>query len=309
MGFSEFIAQYKPFATKITKILLFTIGISILFQCKKKEQEITHQRGEMTIWVDPSNKNLITALTDIYTMKYPEVKFTLKYESESVILKKLMNLEADAAFINKPLDSIQTKYIEQESTIKPRSTLLAYDAVIFITSNQNERTFVDIEEIKNNLLAEKSQFVFDNANSGNFNTLIDNLKLNVPKDKGVQALQDTEKLFDFLNQSTNSIGIIGMNSISEKNNPKVQEILSKIKILPIRNSSNELIEPNLDNIINFKYPFFKGVYFIVKESGFGIGSGFSRFAGSQQGQLIVAREGLQPNYLYERIVEIRANPF
>jgi len=262
----------------------------------------------MTIWVDPTNENLVTALTDIYSMKYPEVKFNFIYEAENVILQNLMNTKASAAFINKPLSEQQTKYIEQESTMIPRSTLLAYDAVLFIVSNESTIEYVNVNELKTNLLTKNNSFVFDNPNSGNFNTLVEKLELTLPKDQSVQSLETTESLIEFITKSKNSIGIIGMNEISEKENPKIKEILSKIKILPIQNDKKELFEPTLENILDFNYPFFKGVYFIVSEPGFGIGSGFTRFAGSQQGQLIVAREGLQPNYLYERIVEIRNNP-
>lgn len=307
MVFLEFTERYEQFVRKTSKAgLVFFLSI-FLFSCNKKE-EISHQRGEMTIWVDPTNKNLITALTEIYQMKYPEVQFNFIYEAENVILQNLLNLNAEAAFINKPLNEQQTKFIEQESTVTPRSTLLAYDAVVFITSKENTQEFVDMEDLKENILNPKSKFVFDNPNSGNFNTLIDILELDVPKGQSVASLESTDSLINFISQSRNSIGIIGLNVISEKENPKVKEILSKIKVLPIKNKQNKIFEPTLENVLEFKYPFFKGVYFIVREPGFGIGSGFTRFAGSQQGQLIVAREGLQPNFLYDRVVQIRDKP-
>ncbi len=149
-----------------------------------------------------------------------------------------------------------------------------------------------------------NQIVFDNGNSGNFNTVREILKLNIAKDQPIQALESTDKVVEFVQKSPGSIGVIGLNEVSEKENPKVKEILSKVKVLPVLDENGIKQEPTVQHILAMNYPFFKGVYFIVSEPGFGIGSGFSRFAGSNQGQLIVKRAGLQPNFLYDREVQI-----
>lgn len=305
MEYSGFTGQSKRFAPKIFSIfaLLF-----LFLSCKKKENELSHQRGEMTIWVDPANKNLIEALTDVYVMKFPEVKFKFVYKPENIILKNLIDLKADAAFINKPLSQEQADYIFQQTTVKPRSTLLAYDAVIFIAGKESTIESVPVDELKQNIISGGNKFVFDDGNSGNFNTIKEALKIEIPKGIKINSLENAAQVIDFVNKSPGSIGIIGMNVISEKHSPEVKAILEKIKILPVKDSSNVLREATVENILSFDYPFFKGVYFIVREPGFGIGSGFSRFAGSQQGQLIVGREGLQPNYLYNREVQINSDP-
>lgn len=308
MAHLEYTEQSKRFAPRIFKFLGLILFSFSLLSCKEKKEEISHQRGEMTIWVDPSNKNLIEALTDVYVMKFPEVKFKFVYEPENVILQNLIKFKATAAFINKPLSEQQTEYIYQETTVRPRSTLLAYDAVIFISGKESSRESVTLDEIKQSILAADGKFVFDDGNSGNFNTVTDVLKIEIPKGQKVLALENTAQVIDFVTRSSDLVGIIGMNVISEKDNSEVKEIINKIKVLPIKDSANILREPTIENILAFDYPFFKGVYFIVSEPGFGIGSGFSRFAGSQQGQLIVGREGLQPNYLYAREVQINTKP-
>lgn len=274
-----------------------------MVQCKKGK-ETSHQEGEMTIYVDPSNKNLMEALTEIYTMKYPKVKFNLIYKSENQILKDLQDTIAKAAFINQPLSDQQTKYIAQKSDITPRSTLLAYDAAIFITSIENPAESVTLDQIRKGILEGNNQIIFDDGNSGNFNTVQNVLNLKIPSGKSIQAEENAQKVIEFVQKSPSSIGIIGLNEISEKDNPAVKEILTKVKVLSVVDENGVSQQPTVPNILAMNYPFSKGVYFIVSESGFGIGSGFSRFAGSNQGQLIVKREGLQPNFLYDREVEV-----
>ena len=303
MEFLGFIGLSKPSARKIINIFGILFLSFFLTQCKSGK-ETSHQEGEMTIYADPSNKSLLEALTDIYTMKYPKVKFNLVYKSENEVLKDLQDTIASAAFINQALTDQQTKFIAQKTDVTPRSTLLAYDAAIFITSIENPIDSITLDQIKNGILEGKSQIIFDSGNSGNFNTVQDVLKLSIPEGKSIQAEENAQKVIEFVEKSPTSIGIIGLNEISEKDNPNVKEILSKVKILSVVDEKGKSQEPTVPNILASNYPFSKGVYFIVREPGFGIGSGFSRFAGSNQGQLIVKREGLQPNFLYDREVQI-----
>ncbi len=274
-----------------------------LLHCKSGK-ETSHQEGEMTIYADPSNKNLLEALTDIYVMKYPKVKFNIIYKPENQVLKDLQDTVASAAFINQPLTAQQTKYIAQLTDVTPRSTLLAYDAAIFITSVNNPVDSITFDQIRYGILEGNNQIIFDDGNSGNFNTVKEVLNLKIPQGKSIQAEENAQKVIEFVQRSPQSIGVIGMNEISESDNPKVKEILTKVKILSVADEKGKIQQPTVPNILAMNYPFSKGVYFIVREPGFGIGSGFSRFAGSNQGQLIVKREGLQPNFLYEREVQV-----
>jgi phosphate transport system substrate-binding protein len=43
----------------------------------------------------------------------------------------------------------------------------------------------------------------------------------------------------------------------------------------------------------------------IRESYWGLGSGFQRFACGQIGQLIVEKEGLQPYYLFDKQLNIK----
>lgn len=303
MGFSGFIEVFKHFAQRTTNLFFLFLFLSFLFSCSKNE-EITHREGEMVIYVDPSNLNLLEALTEIYMIKFPKVSFKLIPQSENEILKNLIDTVAYAAFINQPLSDEYSKVIQQKTQTSTRSTLLAYDAALFINNIENSRTSISLSEIKNGILNDSLQIVFDNGNSGNFNTVIHKLGIELPINSSVFALNNADEVIDFVQKSRNSIGVIGMNEISESGNSQVIEILQKIKVLSVIDENGVAQEASVPNILTMSYPFSKGVYFIVREPGFGIGSGFSRFAGSQQGQLIVKRAGLQPNYLYAREVQV-----
>lgn len=300
MVFLEFTERSK---LEMIKFLLFPILLFSLFSCKNIE-EAKHRTGEITIYVEPSNKNLMDALSEIYQMKYPKTEFNFVYKPENEILKDLLDTVAYAAFINQPLSEEQADYINLQTKIHPRSTLLAHDAVIFITDINNPIDSISLDEIEDGILNNSLQIVFDNGNSGNFNTVKNKLDLEIPEGKTIQALDNADSIIEFVQKSKSSIGVIGLNEISETDDPRVKEILTKIKVLNIVDDEGKVREPSIPNILGLKYPFSKQIYFILVETGFGIGNGFSRFAGSQQGQLVVKRAGLQPHYLYDREIQI-----
>lgn len=303
MVFLEFTERSQPSKLEMIKYLLFPILLFSLFSCGNIE-EAEHRTGEITIYVEPSNKNLMDALSEIYQMKYPKTEFNFVYKPENEILKDLLDTVAYAAFINQPLSEEQADYINLQTKIHPRSTLLAHDAVIFITDIDNPIDSISLDEIEDGILNNTLQIVFDNGNSGNFNTVKNKLELEIPEGKTIQALDNADSIIEFVQKSKSSIGVIGLNEISETDDPRVKEILTKIKVLSIVDEEGKVREPSIPNILGLKYPFSKQIYFILVETGFGIGNGFSRFAGSQQGQLVVKRAGLQPHYLYDREIQI-----
>lgn len=288
----------------IKSILLFSLFLFAI-SCGDDKKYSSHSEGEMTIYCDPANKSLLEALTDIYMLKYPKVKFEIIYKPENNILADLMDTIANAAFINRPLTEEQNDYLFDLTRVHPRSTLLAYDAAVFITSRDYPGDTITFEEVRDGILAGDGSLVFDDGNSGNFNTVKEVLDLKIPEGIRIQAFESTEDVIEYVQRRKDAVGVIGMNEISEKDHPKVKEILQTIKVLEVIDKNGKPQPATAQNILGMNYPFFKGVYFIVREPGFNIGSGFSRFAGSQQGQLVVRREGLQPNFLYPR--EVRVN--
>lgn len=287
----------------IRNLLLFSV-LGWVIACGDDKKYVSHSEGEMTIYCDPANKSLLEALTEIYTMKYPKVEFHIIYKPENKILADLIDTVAHAAFINQPLTEEQSEYLYEKTKVHPRSTLLAYDAAVFIVDKEYPGDSITFDQIRNAILQGDGEIVFDDGNSGNFNTVKKVLDLEIPADLKIQALESTDKVIEYVKRRKNAVGVIGMNEISEEDNPRVREIMQSIKVLKAVDSNGKAQVASAQNILGMNYPFFKGVYFIVREPGFDIGSGFSRFAGSQQGQLIVRREGLQPNFLYPRQVKV-----
>lgn len=323
MAHLEFLEQLKDTEMIKNKILAFgsILAIALCMQsCKKKEStkieesktkgidKPLHTYGTLKISADPSYENVIKALTTIYNIEYPEVNFDIKYEIEELAIKDLYEGKTEFAVVSKPLTKDQEQFLYNKTKILYKASPIGLDATIFITSINNPKESISINEIKSNLYQENAaiNLVFDYPNSANFNTINDKLGITAPKGKAIKALKSAENVIDFVQQDQNAIGIIGLNTLSDKDNPKIKAYLNQVKILNVVDEKGNLVEPSRPNLRDGAYPFYRLIYFLKNEKGFGIGAGLTRFTGSQQGQLIIAKEDLQPYYLYKREVQLNS---
>lgn len=295
------------------------VALSFFTQACKDKEEIKvvdsktkgiekplHTYGTLKITADPSYKNVIKALTSIYNVQYPEVKFEYDFKIEELAIKDLYEGKTEFAIVSKPLTKDQETYLFNKTKILYKASPIGMDASIFITSIDNPLESISVNDIKTNLYADNGtyNFVFDYPNSSNYNTVNDKLGLTAPKGKAIKALESAENVIDFVQKDKNAIGIIGLNTLSDTDNPKVMEYLKSVKILKVADDKGDIYEPNNPNLRNGKYPFYRLIYFLKNEKGFGIAAGLSRFTGSQQGQLIILKENLQPYYLYKREIQL-----
>lgn len=269
-----------------------------------------HTYGTLKITADPSYKNVIKALTSIYNVQYPEVEFDYDFKIEELAIKDLYEGKTEFAIVSKPLTKDQETYLFNKTKILYKSSPIGMDATIFITSIDNPLENISVNDIKTNLYTENGNynFVFDYPNSSNYNTVNDKLGITAPKGKAIKALESAENVIDFVQKDKKAIGIIGLNTLSDTDNPKVKEYLKTVKILKVADAKGEVYEPTNPNLRNGKYPFYRLIYFLKNEKGFGIAAGLTRFTGSQQGQLIILKENLQPYYLYKREIQLNSQP-
>lgn len=298
----------------ILAISLFTTSCTKKEEVKVEESKTKgidkplHTYGTLKITADPSYENLVKAITSMYQIDYPEVKFDYDFKIEELAIQDLYEGKSEFAIVSKPLTKDQETYLFNKTKILYKASPIGMDATIFVTSIENPIDSISVKDIKANVYKDNPdiKLVFDYPNSANFNTLNDRLGITPPKGQAIKALKSAENVIDFVQNDKKTIGIIGLNTLSDTDNPKVKDYLTKVKILKVVNDKGEIFEPNNPNLRNGKYPFHRFIYFLKNEKGFGIAAGLTRFTGSQQGQLIILKENLQPYYLYKREVQINA---
>ncbi|PQL94311.1 substrate-binding domain-containing protein [Apibacter adventoris] len=292
-------------AKKIGFFYLIFLFFVLVNSCQKEiQQKEAYRKGKITIGIDPSFLNVGSALVEVFKSSYPEAQVNFKPEVEDLVIADFIQGKITMAMVSRNLSEQEGKILFAKTRMKFISTQIACDAIVLVTSKESLIDSIRISDLKKAIEHSDNSYVFDGGNSSNFNTLVRKLQLNISEDYKITALNNADQVINYVYKNKSSIGIIGLNALSDTGDPKVKEYLNKIKIIPIINFDNQVINPSIPNLRSGLYPFTKRIFLLNSENNFLLGSSFSRFAGSQRGQLIVTRAGLQPYFLYERRVQI-----
>jgi phosphate transport system substrate-binding protein len=168
-----------------------------------------------------------------------------------------------------------------------------------------------IDEIKtlltvdgNNSGSQKIKVVFDNNNSSTLNFLTEKTGIKEIS-KNCYALNSNQAVVDYISKEKNSIGVIGVNWISDNDDTTHLSFLKSAKVWEI--SSGEKLEsfkPYQAYIAQKIYPLWREVYMLSREAYTGLGTGFTSFVASERGQRIVLKSGLVPATMPVRFVEL-----
>jgi phosphate transport system substrate-binding protein len=270
----------------------------------------TPTAGKLAICADETYKPLIDSEVDTFNRIYTYADVTVKYKAESEVFNDLMNDSVRLIIVPRTLNKEELKQFEKWMIV-PRITKIAYDAVALIGSKDLQDSSYTIAELKTLLVAEgknsgsnKIKIVFDNNNSSTISFLKE--KTGAEKfSSNCYALNSSKAVLDYVSKEKNSIGIIGVNWISDKDDTTNFSFLKTAKVLEISQGLNsESLQPYQAYIARKTYPLYREVYMISKEAYTGLGAGFTAFVASERGQRIVLKFGLVPATMPVRLVEI-----
>lgn len=286
-------------------ILLLMFGFLFLAEsCKKSDHVVdTPQQGTITMEVDESFQSVSEALTERYMALYPGTKINLVIKKEDLALLDLLDNKARVIVMSRDLIDDEKKAYKQKVDLDLLPAKFAADAVVFIVPKNSTRESITMDEIKDELNSDKKNITFDATNSSNLNFVAQKLNTTPTKLK-FSIINGNKNLAEQLNQFPDKIGVISLNTLSRPYDAESEALRNSVKILKVVQGSQSY-EPVLKNLANMSYPFTRVLYFLTNEKYFGLGNGFIRFSCTQLGQIVVAKEGLQPYNIFKREVQMR----
>lgn len=271
---------------------------------KKLDNEDSPVRGTIKIAADESVKRIIDAEIQMYEMSYPAAKLNVIYMPENEAIRKMLNDEVRVAAVTRALTKAEMAALEEKG-YPTNPTIIAIDGVAIIANKKSGRKQISTTELKDILDGKKkTQVGFDNSNSSNLNYLIRKLNIADIKKGNVSAAESTQDLIKFIENNPNTIGVIGMSWISDADSKVAADIKSRVQLLAVSNGEGTAYDPTGYWLNQRKYPLERLVYLHIKESHWGLGRGFQKFACSQRGQLIIEKEGIQPFFLFDKEINI-----
>lgn len=302
------------------KILLlvpvFCIGY---FSCDNKPAvEIdTPTKGKVPISIDENIQPLTDELIDAFESSYPDAFLLQHYGSEKQVVQELYDDSSQLAVMTRTLRKDEIDYFAKKQ-YSVEHIKIASDAIVLLVNRENPDSIFTVDQIRRIMLGDDSvwtqlngnsklgaiNLVFDNANSSNLRYLTDTLIGKSPLGKNCFALSTNDSVINYVNSHPNSIGIVGLNWLGDRDSDEDMARRSKVSMAMIGKDSASATHPHQTALVTGSYPFVRGVWIVKIGKRRGLGTGFATFAYQERGQLIVQRAGLAPASPAERRVHI-----
>lgn len=296
--------------------ILFVSIISLLgWGCassnEKSEVIDTPTAGEINLSVDETLQPISEALVDVFHHQYPNAKINIRYRSEAECVRDLYNDSSKLIISGRQLTLEELEYFKSKN-LNPPHTKIATDAVALVANPKSRDTTFNYAELTKLLKGQNSQYniVFDNQNSGTVSHI-----LSITGDKqmptNAYAAKSNLEAVNYVATHEKSIGVIGWSWISDSDDPKTKEYLSKIRLVslaPKDAADGQKYKPYQLNLAQGKYPLSREVFIIQRLRSNGLSAGFNAFVISEIGQTIILKAGLLPAYQQERQIEMNVKP-
>ena len=326
------------------KKLCFTLSaliLAILFfnacsRAQKGTRTDTTTSGIGEIVADECFAPVVQQQIDVFESTYNEAAVIPTYTNEAQAFDLFMKDSIRVIIAARDITPNE-KLIIKDRNQTPRSQKYATDAIALIINKSNMDSLITMADIKKIMTGEISSWkelnpksklgdivvAFDSPNSSTVRYIRDSICGDKPLGNNLKAMASdstsaidlTERtpnqmVIDYVAASPNAIGVIGVNWISNPDDPQNLSFIDKINVMSVSKATKAFndnsFKPFPAYIALKEYPLSRDLYIIITDVRGGLPSGFVNFAAGEKGQRIVLKAGLYPAYQLTRVV--RANP-
>lgn len=287
------------------------IASALLGACSSPNSSNTPAKP-VKIYLEESFKPLFLSSIDTYHSQRAMGDVEGVFLPENDVIAGILSRTVSSICITRELNK-QELAILKKKNIEVRSDLLAKDAVALIVHPDNQDSLLTVDELKDILLGKttswktgkgKINVVFDNENSANFNYL-KNLAGFEKAPANVYAVKSNEEVINFVKNNKSAIGVIGVNWISDEDDPQALSFRKGLKVVSIAQTAGDnYFKPYQSYIYTKEYPLVREVYMINYAGRSTTNSDFINFMLGDKGQLIIQKSSLIPARMHARMIQI-----
>lgn len=291
----------------------------------------TPTSGAVSISVDETFAPVLESQVDTFQKLYTEAHVKAAYQPEDSVFLNLLNDKVQVIVTSRELNAEEKRVLDKQQML-PRATRIGIDGLAIILHPSNPDSLLTVAQLRDIFAGKTSQWsqlsghkalgginvVFDANRSSTSRFLRDTLLRGATLTPKAFAAQSNPKLLDYVATHPSAIGVVGVNWISDFDDPNVRGFLRKVRVASItarphptkddyiqpyqvylaqKTAAQIAADPALQN-----YPLRRTIYAISREARAGLGTGFVSFIAGQKGQLIFQKSGLMPANVQARIV-------
>lgn len=296
-----------------------------LLSCESKNKDgktDTLTTGVIKIAVDESFQPIIQEQLDVFEIQFPKAGIVPIYTNEVEAINSFLKDSVRVCIVTRPLS------LNEENTLKskkfaPKFYKLAIDGVALIVNNQNPDSLICVSDIRKILTGEvkawkeiyptsklgKFNVVFDNPNSSTIRYAIDSICLGKPLSKNLFAQNNNQEVIDYVSNTPNAIGVIGVNWLGNKKDSSNLSFKNNVRVMSVSRGDHATLEssykPFQAYLFYEYYPLTRSIYILLNDPRSSLPSGLTSFLTSDRGQRIILKSGLVPATQPVRIVNVK----
>ena len=291
----------------------------------------TPTSGAVAVAVDETFAPILQAQVDTFAKLYPNAHVKMSFQPEEKVLVDLINDQVKLAVVSRELSAEEIADFAKQK-ITPHTTRIGIDGLAIVLNRANPDSLLTVAQLAAIFTGKTSMWnqvsgkkglsainvVFDANHSSTARFVRDSVTRGTPLTTRVFAATSNPALLDYVAAHPNAIGVVGVNWISDRDDPTAMKCASKVRVASITARANpkpddfiqpyqvylaektpeQLAEhPELQN-----YPLRRNLYVISREARAGLGTGFASFVAGKNGQLIFQKSGLMPAQMQARII-------
>ena len=291
----------------------------------------TPTSGNVGISVDETFAPILASQVDTFQKLYTDAHVRVSYQPEDSVFLDLLNDKVKAIVVARELNADEQQVLKKQDML-PVTTKVGIDGLAIILHPSNPDSLLTLAQLRGIFGGQTTQWsqvsgqkklgainvVFDANRSSTSHFMRDSLLRGAALTPKAFAAQSNEKLLDYVASHPTAVGVVGVNWVSDMDDPSARKYRRIIRVASITSRPNptkddyiqpdqvylapksqELLKqhPELQN-----YPLRRNLYAISREARAGLGSGFVTFVAGQKGQLIFQKSGLMPANMQARIV-------
>lgn len=278
-------------------------------------------KGHILILADEDLRSVVEAEEYVFESIYTKAELDIRYLPEAELLKAVMNDSVRCWIASVKPGAEQEKYYAKRS-IKAHVVPVATEAIAVVGAREVRYQDVSTNALRDLLSAERDKSslpkwakeqttelvanaLFAGKGSGCARSIVDSLFHGDASNFSGQALPNMDSVLNRLALDPASIALLPFSAMSDLDNPAHKTIRDRVQLLPVSAVEGSApVTPSQSTLADGSYPLRRPIYMVLCEGKSGLGTGFVSFVANHKGQRILLKQGIAPNAVPPRNVEV-----
>lgn len=305
--------------------MLWGIMMALLAACQQKPKDKytdTYTSGTISITADESFEPIVQEEIDVFEGLFPMAKINPRYVTEVEAINQLLADSVRLAITSRRLTTEEMDYFHARK-FYPKEIKIATDGIALIVNRSNTDTLISVKDVRRILTGKVSRWdelypaskqgdirlVFDNKNSSTVRFAIDSICRGNALSANVSALHTNKEVIEFVKNTPNAIGVLGVNWLSDRNDSTGLTFYKEVNVMSVsaqdKATAANSYKPYQAYLFYGNYPLTRSIYALLNDPRSALPWGFASFITSDRGQRIILKSGLVPATQPVRIVNIK----